>query len=156
LTEDGFVSFFHRRFSRTVVLMLTMGASRADAEDAAQEAMIAAWQSWESIREPTAWVRTAALRTLWKHDHRQPLAAPLEEPPAIAGSEPDLMVFAEEQRRVLGLLQQLPAAQRVVAALYYDGLSIEEIAAVSGKPAATVRSHLRHARRTLKEVIASR
>jgi transposase len=31
LTEDGFVSFFHRRFSRTVVLMLTMGASRADA-----------------------------------------------------------------------------------------------------------------------------
>jgi RNA polymerase sigma-70 factor (ECF subfamily) len=66
------------------------------------------------------------------------------------------MVFAEEQRRVLSLLQQLPAAQRVVAALYYDGLSTEEIAAVSGKPAATVRSHLRHARRALKEVIASR
>jgi RNA polymerase sigma factor (sigma-70 family) len=118
--------------------------------------MIAAWQSWESIREPTAWVRTAALRELWKHNRLQPLAAPLEQTPAMPGSEPDLMVFAEEQRRVLGLLQQLPAAQRMVAALYYDGLSMEEIAAVSGKPAATVRSYLRHARRTLKEVIASR
>jgi RNA polymerase sigma factor (sigma-70 family) len=155
LTEDGFVSFFHQRFSRTVVLMLTMGASRADAEDAVQEAMIAAWQSWESIREPTAWVRTTALRALWKHNHLEPTAAPLEET-AMPGSDPDLMVFAEEQRRVLGLLQQLPAAQRVVAALYYDGLSMAEIAAVSGKPAATVRSHLRHARRTLREVIASR
>ena len=45
--------------------------------------------------------------------------------------------------------------ERTVAALYYDGLSAEEIAKASGKPAATVRSHLRHARRALKEVIAS-
>jgi hypothetical protein len=32
LTEDGFVSFFHERFSRTVVPLISMGASRADAE----------------------------------------------------------------------------------------------------------------------------
>jgi RNA polymerase sigma-70 factor (ECF subfamily) len=138
-----------------VVLLITMGASRADAEEIAQEAMIAAWQKWESIREPGAWVRTAAVRKLWKRN-QQPFALPLEENAVhLPASESDLAVFSEEQQEVLGLLRQLPEAQRTVAALYYDGLTTDEIAAITGKPASTVRSHLRHARAALKEVIAS-
>jgi RNA polymerase sigma factor (sigma-70 family) len=156
LNQDGFASFFHQRYSGTVVLLVTMGASRADAEDIAQETMIAAWQKWESIREPAAWVRTIAARKLWKINRQQLTAAQLDEGIAQpAASEPDLAVFSEEQQRVLSLLRQLPAAQRVITALYYDGLTAEEIAAATGRPAATVRSHLRHARKTLKEVIAS-
>jgi RNA polymerase sigma-70 factor (ECF subfamily) len=137
------------------VLLITMGASRAEAEDAAQEAMIAAWQQWESIREPAAWARTTAVRMLWKSNHKQLPAAPLDDSTPQPSSEPDLAVLSEEQQRVIGLLRRLPAAQRAIAALHYDGLLTEEIAEVTGKPAATVRSHLRHARRTLKEVIAS-
>lgn len=133
-----------------------MGASRADAEDAAQEAMIAAWQQWESIREPAAWVRTTAARAFWKHNHQQPHTSPLEDAtPQPPGRDEDLAIFAEEQRRVLRLLRGLPAEQRAVAALHYDGLPPQEIAKLIGKPAATVRSHLRHARTTLKEVISS-
>jgi RNA polymerase sigma factor (sigma-70 family) len=155
LNQDGFASFFHQRYSSTVVLLITMGASRADAEEIAQEAMIAAWQKWESIREPVAWVRTAAVRKLWKHRQRQP-ELPLEENAVhVPTSQSDLAVFTEEQQWVVRLLRQLPDAQRTVAALHYDGLNTEEIAAVTGKPANTVRSHLRHARATLKEVIAS-
>jgi RNA polymerase sigma factor (sigma-70 family) len=155
VSQDGFVSFFHQRFARTVIVMVTMGASRADAEDAVQEAMIAAWRNWESIREPSAWVRTTALRALWKHNHPVPLAAPLPEPTLAPGSEPDLLTFADEQRRVIGVLRRLPVAQRTVTALYYDGLTVAEIAEATGKPAATVRSLLRHARRSLQEVITS-
>ncbi len=132
-----------------------MGASRADAEEIAQEALIAAWQKWECIREPAAWVRTTAVRKLWKRSH-QPAALPLEENAVhLATSDSDLAMFSEEQLQVLSLLRQLPETQRTVAALYYDGLTIAEIAAVTGKPASTVRSHLRHARTTLKGVIAS-
>jgi hypothetical protein len=40
-------------------------------------------------------------------------------------------------------------------ALFFDGLSAPEIADITGKPVATVRSHLRHARKSLKEVIVS-
>jgi len=43
----------------------------------------------------------------------------------------------------------------MVTALYYDGLNCKEIADVLGKTAANVRSHLRHARQSLSEVIAS-
>ena len=133
-----------------------MGASRADAEDIAQETMIAAWQKWESIREPAAWIRTTATRKLWKSNQQQLAATPLYESTARATAiEPDLAVFSAEQQRVLGLLRRLPAAQRVITALYYDGSTAEEIAVAIGKSAATVRSHLRHARKTLKEAIAS-
>jgi RNA polymerase sigma-70 factor (ECF subfamily) len=59
------------------------------------------------------------------------------------------------ERRVITILRQLPPEQRKVAALFYDGLSREEIAEVIGRPAATVRSLLRHARKRLKEVIQS-
>jgi RNA polymerase sigma factor (sigma-70 family) len=154
LNQDGFASFFHQRYGGTVVLLIAMGASRADAEEIAQEAMIAAWQKWDSIREPTAWARTAAVRMLWKYRKRRS-ELPFEDSAAdVTADESDLAVFTEEQQQVVRLLRQLPNAQRAVAALYYDGLTIEEIATATGKPAGTVRSHLRHARTTLKEVIA--
>lgn len=74
---------------------------RADAEDAAQEAMLAAWRQCDDIREPAAWVRTAALRAFWKINRRQLPATPVEkmtpQPPAF---DPDLAVFAEEPRHV--------------------------------------------------------
>jgi len=70
-------------------------------------------------------------------------------------THPDLEIFGEEQQRVLRLFRGLPEGQRTVAALFYDGLSCEEIAELTGKPPATVRSQLRHARHALKEVITS-
>jgi len=156
LSRDGFASFFHQRYSRTVLLLIAMGASRADAEDAAQEAMIAAWLQWETIREPAAWVRTTATRTFWKHSRRHQHASQLDETtPHPAAPDPDLAIFADEQQRILSLLRALPPAQRTVTALFYDGLTAPEIAGLTGKPVATVRSHLRHARKSLKEVIVS-
>jgi RNA polymerase sigma factor (sigma-70 family) len=132
-----------------------MGASRADAEDAAQEAMILAWKQWETIQEPAAWARTVAVRAYWKLARvRQPLVSLGESLPE-AESNPDLSIFAEEQQHVLRLLRALPQQQRTVAALFYDGLACEEIAELVGSPPATVRSHLRHARGRLKELVTS-
>jgi RNA polymerase sigma factor (sigma-70 family) len=133
-----------------------MGASRSDAEEIAQETMIAAWQKWESLYEPAAWIRTTATRKLWKSNQHRPPTTPLEETTVqLPTSDPDLAVFSEEQQVVLGLLRQLPPTQRAVAALHYDGLTAEEIAIVTGKPTATIRSHLRHARTTLRKAITS-
>jgi RNA polymerase sigma factor (sigma-70 family) len=155
LTKIGFDPFFRERFSRTVVLLTAMGASRADAEDATQEAMILAWNQWSSIREPAAWVRTVAVRSYLRLRRGRPEVTALDESAPDPAADDDLGSFEEEQRQVLHLLRKLPDGQRAVAALYYDGLNCEEIAALLGKAPATVRSHLRHARLSLKEVIAS-
>jgi len=150
LIEDGYDSFFQQRFSRTVVLLVTMGASWADAEDATQEAMILAWQHWKSVSDPTSWVRTVAVRAFWRQIRTRQQTVPLDEGAYESAADIDLSIFAEEQQRVLRLLRALPPEQRTVAALYYDGLSCEEIADLIGKPSGTVRSNLRHARENLK------
>lgn len=152
MSGDSFDSFFRQRFSKTVVLLIAMGASRVEAEDAAQEAMLLAWQQWESIREPAAWVRVTAIRAFWKFARtRRSDAVPMAELPDVSSDDPEPGIFGEEERRVLSLLRALPPGQREVAALFYDGMTSDEIAGLTGKPSGTVRSQLRHARRTLKE-----
>ena len=155
MLEIGFDSFFHERFSRTVVLLIAMGASQADAEDATQEAMILAWNQWDSIREPAAWVRTVAIRSYLKMVRSGAQVVSLDDSVPGPVEADDLGSFEEEQRQVLRLLRALPSGQRTVAALYYDGLNCEEIAVALGKSPATVRSNLRYARQSLREVIAS-
>ena len=156
LTGNGFVSFYHQRFSRTVVLLIAMGASRAVAEDAAQDAMAEAWRKWETIREPDAWVRTVAVRAYLKQARAQSSAVTL--PDEFAGqsdSSSDLGIFAEQRQQVLAWLRGLPDGQRTVAALFYDGLTCEEIAEATAKSPATVRSQLRHARNSLKGMMST-
>jgi RNA polymerase sigma factor (sigma-70 family) len=156
LTDGGFVSFFQERFSRTVVLLIAMGASRADAEDATQEAMTQAWQQWKSIREPAAWLRTVAVRAWWKQGGRQRFqTVPLDDADYSKASHADLVTFAAEQQQVLLVLRALPPMQRTIVALFYDGAACGEVAELTGISRATVRSHLRHARRSVKEMMAS-
>jgi RNA polymerase sigma factor (sigma-70 family) len=153
LTDGGYASFFHERFSKTVVLLVGLGASRADAEDATQEAMLKAWQAWDSITKPHAWVCTVAYRTYLKQVHaRDRHATSLEKSASEPAVESDVSIFADGQQ-VLQLLRALPPGQRTVAAFFYDGLTCEEIAQLVDKPPATVRSQLRHARTALKEMM---
>jgi RNA polymerase sigma-70 factor (ECF subfamily) len=156
MTEGSFEEFFKPGSARAIVLLIAMGASRADAEDATQEAMILAWNQWDTIREPAAWVRRVAVRNylrMGRRTHAQ--VVPLTESVPHPGTDPDLGSFEGEEQQVLRLLRALPAGQRAVAALHYDGLTCEEIASVLCKTPATVRSQLRHARRALCEVITS-
>ena len=156
MIENGFASFFQARFGKTVVLLVAMGANRADAEDAAQEAMILAWQQWETVQDPAAWVRTVAIRGYWKLARAKQPIVPLDESTLEAAIDTDLSIFTEEQQHVLRVLRNLPPKQRIVAALFYDGLTYEEIATLVEMPPSTVRSHMRHVRNGLKEVLASR
>jgi RNA polymerase sigma factor (sigma-70 family) len=156
VTEDDFASFFYERFGKTVIMLVTMGASRADAEDATQEAMLAAWRQRDTInKNAVAWLRTVAIRKYWELVGARPQTVPLNEfaSQPVAGS--GLSIFAEEQLEVLHLLRALPPEQRTVVALHYDGATCEDIATVTGKSQATVRSNLRHARNTLRELMQS-
>ncbi len=153
--SGGFASLFRERFSRTVILLIAMGASRADAEDAVQEAMILAWRQWDTIEEPAAWVRKVAIRKHWKLAQSRQQTVSLNEVAVEPASNNELGIFAEEQQQVLRLLRSLPEQQRIAAALNYDGLASEEIAELTGKSPATVRSNLRHARTALRELLAS-
>lgn len=62
--------------------------------------------------------------------------------------------FTNDQEILLCLIDQLPPAQRLMIILmYYEQLSVEEIAAVCDIPIGTVKSRLKTARDTLKRKI---
>ena len=149
----------------------------ADAEDALQEGMIAAWRGLAGLREPgalRAWLyrvtTNAALRLVerrgprllsWDRgpaaDPAAELAPPREgplwiEPLRVAGDPAD-----ERERREhlelawIAALQRLPATQRAVLVLRdVLGFSAEEVADLLATSRAAVNSALQRARATLE------
>jgi len=132
--------------------LMAVSGSREQAEDAMQEAIVAALQQGiDDVRRLDAWLYTVGLRALRRQAWRQQLFAPLNlirftSPP------PDL-----DRISVLELLRQLTVRQReFVVARYYLGLSYQEIAeqfeVTTGTATSTVAQALAKLRRSLTEV----
>jgi RNA polymerase sigma-70 factor (ECF subfamily) len=117
----------------------------------------------------TTWLYTLAHHrmvdsTRTRRDH-QSLDAPaadgdgaslVERLPADPRREPAAEAEANEDgARVLRAVEQLPAEQRAAFLLKADaGLSVEEIAAITGTSFETAKSRLRYARTKLRELLA--
>jgi RNA polymerase sigma-70 factor (ECF subfamily) len=150
--DDGFERFFRAEFPR-LVLYLRLRGYELHAADAAQEALAAAFRCWNSIDAPSAWVRSAALRiarrqTVREAERAQRDRAYAEHNPGQESCDPARAVeLTEEHRVVLKKMEALPAIRRTVIALTIVGYTTGEIARELGIAQATVRSHLRHARR---------
>jgi len=125
-----------------------------EAEDAAQEAFIAAWLGLVNLREAAAfpgWFR----RIVYSRAHRrlraaQPALLSLEQVGELAASDPfDRSGLRDD---VAAALETLPEAQRAVILLHYmNDFRQREIAAFLEIPVGTVKSRLHHARRLLRE-----
>ncbi|QYX76517.1 RNA polymerase sigma factor [Streptomyces akebiae] len=146
-----FAEYCHANRDRLVAMGILICGSRQQSEDAVQEAMLAAMEQWESIKEPHAWFSTVVRRKLidearkWRNRLWRPRPDSELPLPASCPSAQREAVLA-----VLGTLHRLPARQRQVVHLQAQELTSEEIAVRLGMTVPTVRSHLRHARKRLR------
>jgi len=129
------------------------GAAEQEAYDAAQSAFEHAYQVWETIRNPRAWLRTVAVRAYYRSAVRpetptDSLPEQTSEVSATVGAE-DL----EQERAVLAGLAALPVKQRQVMAWHFDGFAPAEIAQALDIDPAAVRQNLLKARRNLKQLL---
>src|SRR6266568_7202168 len=133
----------------------------ADAEDIAQEALLRAYSKFDRLRDRNrfrAWLVRIAFRlaldrlrsskrrdqrdTIWSHPAHQPPAASAE----------DLAVSNEFQAHLDRALGELPEKLRLVLLLAaIEGHTIDEIAAMIGVSAGTVKSRIFYARKQLAE-----
>jgi RNA polymerase sigma-70 factor (ECF subfamily) len=144
-------------YPRLVKILVVMGASVEEAEDAAQKAIEYVLNNSRSSQDPIenlpAYVRQAARRFFIKeceHDRERrvrevrggylPLPAYMDE---------ELTTFEDDQW-VEHVLNSLTPVQRDVIRLVMDGASNQEIAKALGKSNATIRQHLHNARDRLK------
>ena len=134
-------------------LALCRMQSVPDAEDVYQDVFLSLFRQPEGVWESEhlkAWlIRTTLNRCADLHRFRlRRNILSLEEIPELAGA-------ADESRvEVWEAVARLPEKLRIPVHLYYgEGYSTEEIAAMTGVPAATVRTRLHRAREKLRNLL---
>lgn len=138
-----------------------LGAQRALAEELFQDIwlnLIGARAGYKPTARFTTWLYTIAHNRLMDHYRRlRPVDSLTQtdddgeqlliEPPAPRTAQPEHIVAArDEARRLLRLLDALPAAQREAFLLHEEGgLSVDEIAQVTASDREAIKSRLRYA-----------
>jgi RNA polymerase sigma-70 factor, ECF subfamily len=134
----------------------------ADARDAVQDALVAAWRSLPRLRDGHAF--DAWLMRILVHRCRRGLrragAARVREIPIDATAIEQLEAAddqaARDRRRAIGrAFDRLSVEHRAVLVLHhFDGRPLTEVAAILDRPVGTVKSRLFHARAALDRALA--
>lgn len=139
-------------------LALRMLADPHRAEDLAQEVFLRLHGNLARVQSDVHlvfWLRQVTARLAidrLRREPRHPMGS-LEGDPGLAGesAEPDPLL----QRRLRGLIAQLPAAARAVVLLrYQEDMDPTDIAQALDMPVNTVKSHLKRSLATLRERLA--
>lgn len=155
LDRDAFLRLVEQQ---TPVLLKVTSAlvGFADAEDAAQEAVLRAWQARATLRDPDAlrpWLMRIAVNVCrsWRRGrfgrerrHEQPLGD-THEVLATLDADPGTLSHAAalDLRQAINALD---AELRLVVVLrYYAGMDATTIGLIAGVPSATIRTRLRRA-----------
>jgi DNA-directed RNA polymerase specialized sigma24 family protein len=158
-------SLYEKEYFHVIRMLMRLGSSLPDAEDAVQEAFLEAWASlikhpnkWGDVHEPGKWIRAIALKKYRSPpaNRRRPLPMPIPEIPenessADAGHEEltlETLYVIQTQRNLHPLLQD-------VLTLHMDGFSAREIAVhLCIKDDQEARDLLKKARKILRRELA--
>lgn len=157
-SHQGYDEFFDREYVLVVAFLCKAGFPYHLADDATAQAMTLAYEQWSKIdTSPRGWIRTTAYRLA----ARSTVASRTEVPRLLTKGYGALVDDGtafyreiEEQDELLQILEQLPVKQRLVVAWHLDGFTDDDIAELTGMRQTTVRSNLRHGRKTLRKIIS--
>ncbi|MFI6296630.1 RNA polymerase sigma factor [Nonomuraea sp. NPDC050790] len=152
-----FLELYDHEYHRVVRFMMRLGASLHEAEDAAQEAFLAAWrrvgrqpQHGETIHDFPVWIRIVA-----RNHYRRPTTAK-QQPPLPMAEIPQPRPAADGHDNltartldVLAGLRELDDEAQTVMALHMDGYTSSEIALHLGIIEQKVRDARKRARKQL-------
>src|SRR5215213_7265699 len=157
---DAFAELVAAVASRQYAVATLILRDRDRANDAVQDALVAAWRGLSALRDPDAWdswVHRLTVRSCMTAARRQRRRSLVELPAAPDFDSASLLdapaAFAERDRmeRELGAL---PIDQRAVIVLhYYVGLPLTEAAIVLDIPAGTAKSRLHRGLETLRSAM---
>jgi RNA polymerase sigma-70 factor (ECF subfamily) len=145
----GFEEFFRREHPKLIGLAIALVGDRELARDCVQEALLRTFNAWPKVaalERPGAWTRRVLINiTVDTHRRRG-------REQAFARSVTEQIVETPDPRSTTfwNAVRALPDLQRACVALHYmEDRSIEDVAAVLGVRAGSVKSSLSRARSTL-------
>ncbi len=161
--QSAFADLVTRYQSAVYNMAYRMLGDPTEAEDAAQEVFVRAWnqlRTFQIDRRFSTWLLSIASHHCIDMLRRRKPTAPLEGVALFLPSdapEPDELALQGEQRdMVQKLLNTLPEKYRTVTVLrYYNDLSYDEIARATGLTESAVKTQLHRARRMLAEQLVA-
>ncbi|TDD83481.1 RNA polymerase sigma factor [Actinomadura rubrisoli] len=162
--REPFLELFEHHHRKVVAFLMSNGATLAEAQDAAQDAFLEAWQSatsgtWEQISNPPAWIRVVALRRYRRPPGPRNRPLVTSSSPELLPDEPASALGPEELTTqtltVLGALQNLDEECKTVMAFHLDDFPAVEIAKALRTDAQKVRNLLKKARAQLAQDLAA-
>jgi RNA polymerase sigma-70 factor (ECF subfamily) len=152
----AFEQLVHRRQAWIRNLLRRLSGETALADDLAQQAFLQAWKHIPRLQRTThfgAWLKRIALNTWLQHIRRHdPLRGAGELPDTGAGDrDPAGMAMDLD-----GALAELADNVRLCIVLaYHERMTHDEIAATTGLPLGTVKSHIRRGTVRLQKLLAA-
>lgn len=141
-------------------IVLKMVANRDDAHDLVQEVFLRVYRKLAQFRFDASlatWIGRIAYSVALRFLERKRPEVELFEEQAFESTAPGperVAEAADTESRVALALATLPPVRQTIVSLYHlQDLSIDEIAAVTGLPAGTVKSHLYRARQRMKRAL---
>ena len=143
--------------ARAYTLALRILRSAEDAEEVAQDSFVRVWTALPGFRGESSfatWLYRIVARRAFDRSHvlknRRAREQHEERLPERAAPEP-VSEDALEAARLQQMIGKLSTAQRsAVTMFYYEGRSVEQVAALLGMPENTVKTHLMRARAALR------
>jgi len=152
----AFAEIVQRRQSALRNLMRRFCNDATLADDLTQQVFLKAWASLRQLRQPAAfggWLKRVAV-TVWLHHLRRGDA--LRGAAELTGGETarrDAVSVAMDLDRALAELA--PPWRLCVVLSYNEGMSHREIAATTGLPLGTVKTHIRNGAEQLQALLAA-
>jgi RNA polymerase sigma-70 factor (sigma-E family) len=145
VTEE-FEAFYRAQRPALVRLAHLLTASTAEAEELAQEALLATHQSWARLDNPAAYARRALVNQVRSMQRRAVVRRRRPDPGGLLHELP------QEYDETWAAIRRLSPDHRAVLVLrYYEDLLVDDIAALMGRRPGTIKSLLHRALRRLEE-----
>jgi RNA polymerase sigma-70 factor (ECF subfamily) len=160
--HDAFSELARVSIGRLYVVARLILRDDGRAEDATQEALVAAWRRLASLRDPDrfeAWLHRLLVNACYREARRgrgrgsqEIHVDPLAMPEAPGATDMDLGLANRDQLE--RGFRRLDVDQRTVLVMhYYLGFSLDEAAEVLGIPPGTVRSRLNRATKAMRAAL---
>ena len=156
--HDAFSELARDGISRLYAAARLILRDDANAEDATQETLVAAWRDISMLRDPDrfeAWLHRLLVRACHREARRGRRRWTVESqvrPSRMA--EPDLAVdLADRDELARGFARLAPDQRTVIVLHHYLGLSLDEVADAMAVPPGTARSRLHRATRAMRAAL---
>lgn len=157
--EDAFAALYRSYQKRLFGYLFRLVRDASAAEELVDDVLLDVWRGASRFRgasRVSTWIFGIAHHKAVNVLRRK---IPLEEEPAVALADPSESIEATlgredlRERLAASLTSLSPAHREVVELTLTEGFSVDEIAAIVGIPAGTVKTRMFHARRALRTLL---